>query len=634
MMDTERAQSSPSFSQAWTPITTRLLLDGGASAWNVLDHAMPGGTDDFCSKLNKELEDSGLIRRLQPGRTNSEATTGISLSPRQRRGDRSNFIERSRREQADFERVHPSLHSLIHSIEETTRHHLQDSLDLDLSLTSVQLAEYPGDGVAGYIRHCDRGAMCEAAAGLKEQPNKLGRILTVIYYLTPDDWDCVDDGGCLRLFVGERNDEDHYDVVPYRNRMVIFRSDLVEHQVMASLRRPRRAVTIWLYGRLKDDQHAKKIEHFGSPCESVAEKIPLVALPGPPPLPIGLKDGADENLSIFVSIAAYRDSETGPTIRHLMETARHPVRVFVGLVLQVAPEAYDEKEVLGKLPNIEPWYDSHVRCLTLDARHATGPCSARALCQLLHRGEDYVLQVDSHMRFRANWDVYLIQQLEKCPGRKSLLTAYPVGYQLPNLVPMDTRGTLLVPHTFGSDGMLRQRGRVFNETPDRPVLCQLYAAGFSFGHASMFQDCPYDHSLHHLFFGEEVSMASRLYTSGYDMYAPVESICYHLWSRTHRPTDCFAFGDKHKEEWQKQSQNSVLRQLLGQGTGLGTERSIGDWANLLGVDFEKKTVRSTATRALCSDDEDVAPDDWEAQVSMLETSTKSLIFSFLQDPTL
>ena len=30
--------------------------------------------------------------------------------------------------------------------------------------------------------------------------------------------------------------------------------------------------------------------------------------------------------------------------------------------------------------------------------------------------EDYVLQIDSHMRLRPNWDTYLIQALSICPS--------------------------------------------------------------------------------------------------------------------------------------------------------------------------------------------------------------------------
>jgi hypothetical protein len=634
--------------RSWTPVTARLLSKGGPNAWNVLDHAVDSSSDeddsDFVARLNKELESEGLLQQLKPARTNAEVVVGIdpsssssssSQNNTQIRGDCNLFIERSRREQNDWTQTHPELHTLIRSVEQTVLYHMQDSLELDLGLTSVQLAEYPGNGVSGYIRHCDRGgAICHDNAELAQpkKSNKPERIITVIYYLTPNDWNHDRDGGCLRLFL---DDKDHYDVVPYRNRMVIFRSDYVEHQVMPSLRRPRRAITIWLYGTLKNQDENRREEK-----NALEELIDIkTESAGPPPLCVSSPGVNHQDLeSIFVSIAAYRDSETGPTLRHLMATARHPDRVFVGLVLQVAPnDAYDQQEVVAKLPTTEPWYDSHVRCLTLDARHATGPCPARALCQMLHRGEDYVLQIDSHMRFRANWDCYLIEQLLECPGGRSnntnFLTAYPVGYQLPNVIPNETRGTLLIPDKFGAEGMPRQRGRFFCTTPDRPVRCQLYAAGFNFSCASVLQDCPYDPSLHHLFFGEEPSMAVRLYTAGYDMYAPCQSVCYHLWSRTLRPADyvTLASTDKNdddnkrkKKAQREQSLAVVLEQLAGRGPGLGDQRTAAAWAEELGVHVAEQSVRFCAPECVVrrSDDKSnegnayFAPNELVAKVMM------------------
>ena len=45
-----------------------------------------------------------------------------------------------------------------------------------------------------------------------------------------------------------------------------------------------------------------------------------------------------------------------------------------------------------------------------------------------------------------------------------------------------------------------------------------------------YQDLPF------LFFGEEQAMLARMWTHGYDMYAPPRSIAWHRWSRSHRHT--------------------------------------------------------------------------------------------------
>ena len=45
-----------------------------------------------------------------------------------------------------------------------------------------------------------------------------------------------------------------------------------------------------------------------------------------------------------------------------------------------------------------------------------------------------------------------------------------------------------------------------------------------------YQDLPF------LFFGEEQAMLARMWTRGYDIYAPPRSIAWHQWSRSYRHT--------------------------------------------------------------------------------------------------
>ncbi|MEZ4462785.1 MAG: 2OG-Fe(II) oxygenase [bacterium] len=99
---------------------------------------------------------------------------------------------------------------------------------LGLKRFDTQLALYPGDG-AQYDRHRD------AFAG---QNN---RRLTSIYYPNVD-WEPAH-GGQLRLFYEDREEE----VEPRGDRMVIFLSEALDHQVLPVFH-PRAAVTAWYYG--------------------------------------------------------------------------------------------------------------------------------------------------------------------------------------------------------------------------------------------------------------------------------------------------------------------------------------------------------------------------------------------------
>ena len=114
---------------------------------------------------------------------------------------------------------------------------LRDTLNreayLGLSRIEVQIARYPGGG-SHYDRHQD--ALPTRPGG---PPN---RRVTAIYYANPG-WR-PEHGGLLRLHVAS----DPHDVAPVLDRLLVFLSERVEHEVLPA-EAPRRAVTAWLRAR-------------------------------------------------------------------------------------------------------------------------------------------------------------------------------------------------------------------------------------------------------------------------------------------------------------------------------------------------------------------------------------------------
>jgi SM-20-related protein len=100
---------------------------------------------------------------------------------------------------------------------------------LGLGRFDLQLAWYPGDG-ALYARHVDAF------------PGQSNRRVTAIYYLNPD-W-VPAHGGLLRLYP----EGGPVDVEPTLDRLVVFLSERIEHEVLPS-HAPRLALTAWFYGR-------------------------------------------------------------------------------------------------------------------------------------------------------------------------------------------------------------------------------------------------------------------------------------------------------------------------------------------------------------------------------------------------
>lgn len=670
---------------------------------------------DYCDSLRKELD--MFLKKSKPGLTkgdNNYSNHKLEFFPRNHqdqdqetrryvRGDYSIFIARAYRDHESFPLKHPYLYRLIATITNTFKREFSSSsaashqqrISLDFPNTSVQVAVYPGDGKSGYLRHCDRHNSCReesSSLSLSSSPpssNRSERIITAIYYVTNNDWDEILDGGALRLY----SNSSSIDVCPYQDRMVVFRSDVLEHQVMASLRRPRLAVTLWFYGTvdncssMNQPKGTKIVSHSSYQNNllpaNVSDPLPISIL-NPTIYAGSLAEKSDS--TIFVSVASYRDSETRSTIDALFSTALNPTRIFVGVVLQLEDDnKYDENIWSSILEASSDRNDRdsaawkprsfQIRCMRIHSKDATGPCYARGLCQTLYRDEDFVMQIDSHMRFRNHWDEYLIQTILGIQRYRSkekiVLTAYPIGYSLPNNIPNETRGTYLVPWKFDENGILRQRGRLLKSVAENqqektaldssnivfPVAVTharrqyLFAGGFNFGFSQFFKDVPYDTmGMHHLFFGEELTMAVRLFTNGYDLFAPNETVCYHLWSRAHRPTSTTVAASiiRKKNVLQQKSRETVLKQLQGDQSmigignlGLGKERRADDFAENLGVDFScrrfTRKVEKVENGELTDNDfvskdnrrSIYAENSLESRISSLDVRTKDMIGKFL-----
>ncbi|CAK4977950.1 unnamed protein product [Aphanomyces euteiches] len=404
-----------------------------------------------------------------------------------------------------------------------------------------------------------------------EKPG-LRRCLTCLYYLNPT-WD-PSHGGALRVHL---KDGEVWDVPPVLDTLLLFRSTDVEHEVMPTSV-DRWALTTWYYSKPEDES----AQSLPRPMPSSSKQLE----------PLKVQDEPEMNDTIFVSVASFCDSECMPTLSHLFDTAATRTRIFVGVCLQHENNEQDEARLVSAFgPNVR------VKCMK--PSDATGPCLARWETQQLWQGETYYLQIDSHMRFRRHWDTFLIEQLKKCEAQKPILTTYPMGYRLPNEIPSDVRPTLLCASGFDSHGLLRQCGKVLKQVASKPLPCFFWAAGFAFSQSSVIQEVPYGPSLAFLFFGEENSMAVRLWTHGYDFFAPPEAVVYHLWSRSHRPVfqDTTRANDQ-REKLAAQSLQRVKDLLEGvdtnPATALGHVRSIQDFQRAMGVHFESQQIEWTA----------------------------------------
>ena len=298
-------------------------------------------------------------------------------------------------------------------------------------------------------------------------------------------------------------------------------------------------------------------------------------------------------MSIFVSIAAYRDPDLVPTIRDCVARARWPGELRFGLCWQHGEGEARPPKLSGRRMRVidVPWRDSQ------------GACWARAEIMKLYDGEDHFLQLDSHHRFARDWDALLLDQAERSGAALPLLTTYgrPFDPAAPLPGPMPTSISL---HSFRHDGLPIQLCR---ERPDweegrAPERARLLSAHLLFAPGRFVEDVPYDPDLY--FYGEEITLAARAFTHGYDLFHPGVHILWHQEPRRVTPLH----WDDHVAAQQvavtaqardAASMAKVRHFLNHPGAGAlacGTSRSFAQYEAYAGFNFRRRHATPAAHR--------------------------------------
>lgn len=305
--------------------------------------------------------------------------------------------------------------------------------------------------------------------------------------------------------------------------------------------------------------------------------------------------------SIFVQIASYRDPELIPTVLDLLETAEQPDNIKICVCWQ-----YDESEdvsLIKQYNNIEiisvPYYESK------------GACWARNQIQRRYNGERYTLQLDSHHRFVNGWDRILKDMYKQCQSMgssKPLITTY-----IPSFDPFKNKDTYeMIPWKMNFHKFLPE-GAVFfipepmhdHENYTAPIPARFYSAHFAFTDGIFCEEVPHDPEYY--FYGEEISIAARAFTHGYDLYHPHKVVAWHEYTRASR----IKHWDDHdflsnkisgitKNWWERdtssQKRNRVLFGMeednnitIPKKYNFGTKRTLQEYEKYVGLNFKDKS---------------------------------------------
>ena len=297
--------------------------------------------------------------------------------------------------------------------------------------------------------------------------------------------------------------------------------------------------------------------------------------------------------TIFVQIASFRDPQLLPTLNDMIKQAKHPENLRVGICNQINLD--DEF-------NIDNYQtDPRFRIENVLDTDSEGVCWARHMVQQMYSGETYTLQIDSHMRFEKNWDVEMIQMIKDLQDKgykKPLLTGYVSSFDPDN----DPKGRIQEPWRMAFDRFTPE-GCVFflpETIPGwkdlkKPIPARFYSAHFCFTLGEFATEVQHDPNYY--FHGEEISIAVRAYTYGYDLFHPHKVLIWHEYTRKGRTKH----WDVDKTWYMKNDiSHKRNRELLGVDGEVfsgdtsfyfGTERTIKDYEKYAGIKFSNRSVQ-------------------------------------------
>jgi hypothetical protein len=289
--------------------------------------------------------------------------------------------------------------------------------------------------------------------------------------------------------------------------------------------------------------------------------------------------------SIFIQITSYHDYELEKTIRDAIEKSSGETDLIFG----VHSIFYEDNTWIEPVRNIP-----NVKLVESKAPENLGMGLGRAIAHDLYGGEDYYFQIDAHSRFDQNWDTFLINEINthKNNGfKKPLISQYPKPFWYEGEIEKVNQHEEVVTQFYWKDkerfkhNRMPMQGTVLN--PEGNIFSISVSGGSIFTEGEFLKP-------NKLIFadGEEIFIAARAYTSGYDLFVPSNMFMYHLYYGTEgKNARRVVYPDwpEQTAELNKISVDEIRFVLSGEGIvgegRLGTERTLSEYGKFCGLDF-------------------------------------------------
>lgn len=228
-------------------------------------------------------------------------------------------------------------------------------------------------------------------------------------------------------------------------------------------------------------------------------------------------------MNICVSIASYRDPDLVNTVNSCYENATNKDSISFCIVSQAED---DEHPDLSHIPRVA-YYKYHWS-------QSNGVCWARNIAINKSKG-DYILQIDSHSRFKEGWDT-IVEQLYHSAvdfwGSQIILTQFPDAFEVEDgQIKYSDAGVQLktYPEWNAEEGKF-DLGENWIEVEDQEHGDEVFyvAAGCTFAESKIYKSIAPDPDI---YFEDQMSLAIRAYSRGYRLINPSDSFVYSNYDR-------------------------------------------------------------------------------------------------------
>lgn len=289
-------------------------------------------------------------------------------------------------------------------------------------------------------------------------------------------------------------------------------------------------------------------------------------------------------LSIFIQISSYHDHELSKTIKNAIEKSSGNNVINFG----VHSIYYKNNDV--EIPK-------NVRYEISEAPNNLGMGRGRKIAHSFYDGENYYLQVDAHTRFDKDWDMSLIQDIKKYKDagiEKPLLSSYPKAYRYIDGIEQYDQSDTPTTISFHENKESFRTSRIPSQTAmhnqHENIFTKSVSGGFIFTENNFIE--PNDKIFAN---GEEIFIAARAFTNGYDLLLPSKVVVSHLYYDGKKTDRRLAWSDfpelcNRLDFVSKMEIYDTLTQNKVGPKHLGRERSLEEYTMYSGLNFKTGEV--------------------------------------------